>query len=220
MTGFIVSRPRKAASTNIVATPEQGFRDRDKVLRNTLIDCRDAPSYVLEIQKLWDDAADSFLTIGRYLMRAKRTLKHGEFEHMVRGQLPFNKNAAHRLRRVAEDIDGGRLDQAILPRNYTTIYRFVTMDDETLERARHEGVMNPDVTHKQIGAFVQKLRRHQTKIMPSDDYANLTEKLHALQAEVQMLEKTLAVKRKQLQKLEKALEGQPWMTIDGTARQV
>jgi hypothetical protein len=218
MTGFAISRNRKnSASPSMAATPEQGFRSRDKALRNTLIECRDAPSYVLEIQKLWEDAADSFLTIGRYLVQAKKTLNHGEFEHMVRSQLPFDKNVAHRLRRVAEDIDKGRLDQSMLPRNYTTIYRFVTMDDVLLDRARRDGVMNPEVTHRQIQAFMQKVRAEQIRLMAPANHAELTAKRRALQDELGALEEAVAEKRRLLVEIEAALEGQPPIVIEGVA---
>jgi hypothetical protein len=218
MTGFVISRNRKkSAPITMAATPEQGFRDRDKVLRNTLIECRDAPSYVLEIQKLWDDAADSFLTIGRYLVQAKQSLRHGEFEHMVRHQLPFDKNVAHRLRRVAEDIDRGRLDQSMLPRNYTTIYRFVTMDDALLDRARREGLVNPEVTHRQIQAFIQKMRAEQIHLMVPADHAKLAAKRRALKDELGALEKVIAEKRRLLAEVEAALVGQPSLVIEGEA---
>jgi len=216
MTGFVVSRQRKKLSSAIMpATPEQGFRDRDRVLRNTLIECRDAPGYVLEIQKLWDDAAESFLTIGRYLVQAKQTLKHGEFEHMVRHQLPFDKNVAHRLRRVAEDIDKGRLDLSKLPRNYTTIYRFVTMDDSLLDQASREGLLNPEVTHRQIRAFLEKVQTEQSGTVTPIDYSKLTAKRQALRRELNALEKILEKKRRILAEVEAALEEQPQLILDG-----
>ena len=218
MTGFVVSRQRKKASSAVMtATPEQGFRDRDRVLRNTLIECRDAPGYVLEIQKLWDDAAESFLTIGRYLVQAKQTLRHGEFEHMVRHQLPFDKNVAHRLRRVAEDIDKGRLDLSRLPRNYTTIYRFVTMDDALLDRASREGLLHPEVTHRQIHAFLQKVRAEQASPVMQSDYAKLTAQRQALRNELNALKTALEEKRRLLAEVETALEGQPRVVIEGVA---
>lgn len=215
MTGFVISRARKKPFAVAVATPEQGHRDRDKVLRNTLIDCQDAPSYALEIQKLWDDAAESFLTIGRYLVQAKQTLKHGEFEHMIRHQLPFDKNVAHRLRRVAEDVDKGRLDVSKLPKNYTTIYRFVTMDDALLERAQKEGIMHPEVTHRQIHAFLQQVRTEQPGSTHAMSDADLAAQYSALKKEIFALERALKEKRLRLKEIERLGDGKPRNIIEG-----
>ncbi|WP_158601086.1 DUF3102 domain-containing protein [Teichococcus wenyumeiae] len=217
MTGFVLSRTRrKSSSLPATATPEQGFRNRDKVLRNTLLECRDVPSYVLEIQKLWDDAAESFLTIGRYLVQAKQNLKHGEFEQMIRHELPFDKNVAHRLRRVAEDIDKGRLDASKLPRNYTTIYRFVTMNDALLERAQQEGVMHPEVTHRQIHTFLRQVRDEQMVSIQAVNYNEVTDQYSTLRKEISALEKILEEKRGLLRKIEDELKRSELGVIEGT----
>ena len=196
-----------------VATPEGGQRDRDKLLRNTVIECRDALAYVVEIQKLWEDAAESFLAIGHYLVAAKQTLKHGEFEHMVRRQLPFDRNVAHRLRRVAEAIGSGRLDRNTLPGNYTTIYRFVTMDDPTLARAREEGIMHPEVTHREITAFLK--RAQEQAAIVSRNAADLDHEHERLSAELRILEKEIDVKRRRLAEIESLTGRSAGPVIDG-----
>ena len=215
MTGFVVSRPRRGRPSTDAASPERGHRDRDKLLRNTVIECRDAPTYVLEIQKLWDDAAESFLAIGQYLVAAKQTLQHGDFEHMVRQQLPFDRNVAHRLRRVAEAIGNGRLDRSILPRNYTTIYRFVTMDDPTLSKARDEGVMHPTVTHREVTAFLRRARSEAGIVRQGS--AELEVEHRRLRDELHELERVIDGKRQRLAEIDAIVGRQPGPIIDGEA---
>ena len=213
MTGFVVSRRRRLPASIDVATPEGGQHDRDKLLRNTVIECKDASAYVLEIQKLWQDAAESFLAIGHYLVAAKQSLRHGEFEHMVRQQLPFDRNVAHRLRRVAEAIGSGRLDRSKLPGNYTTIYRFVTMDPLTLARACNEGVMHPEVTHKEITAFLK--RTQDQPVIESWRATDLGREHKQLSAELRVLEKEIDVKRRRLAEIERFVGSTSRPVIDG-----
>ena len=77
-------------------------------LTRAVIPLDDKAGYIAEIAKLWVEAQDRFLTIGRYLVIARRTLKHGEFEAMIARELPFAKATAHQLRTVAEAVDEGR----------------------------------------------------------------------------------------------------------------
>ena len=215
MTGFVVSRPRKSRSSTSIAPSEQGRGDRDRLLRNTVIECRDAPAYILEIQKLWEDAAESFLAIGQYLVSAKQTLRHGEFEHMVREQLPFDKNVAHRLRRVADAIVSGRLDQSVLPRNYTTLYRFVTMDDTLLNRAREEGVMHPDVTHREITAFLQRSQSQSGKTSTEREVSDLEAEYDRLRDELRRLQLAVFDKRRRLNEIEALIGRRPGVVLEG-----
>ena len=56
---------------------------------NAIVPQADVEGYVREINRLWSEARDKFLAIGEYLVQAKETLPHGEYEKMIESRLPF-----------------------------------------------------------------------------------------------------------------------------------
>ena len=62
-----------------------------------------------EIRTLWETASDLFLTIGEYLLQAKATLKHGEYQELISRELPFGYQVAHKLKAVAEKVKEGTI---------------------------------------------------------------------------------------------------------------
>ena|SRR5690349_14911498 len=82
--------------------------ERIDAFDEAVIDYPDAAGYAREIAKLWADAQRKFLAIGRYLVRAKATLPHGEYEAMISNSLPFGLPTARKLKAVAEAVTPGR----------------------------------------------------------------------------------------------------------------
>src|SRR3954468_2012151 len=134
-------------------------------LTRRVIPLDDKASYVAEIAKLWAEAQDRFLTIGRYLVIARRTLKHGEFEAMIARELPFTKATAHQLRTVAEAVDEGRFKEEELPRSYATVYYLTTLSPGQLELARKRGLVSPETTRPAVIAFKRSLKEGQAGII-------------------------------------------------------
>lgn len=142
------------------AAPANGLMptaSRGELLSNTLIDFRTEREFVEEVSKLWSEAQDRFLTIGRYLCRA-RAMFSGEFERTVIPMLPFGKSIAHQLRCVAEAVDRGSLLEEELPRSYSAAYRLTTLEPPHLERAKQMGLVQPTVTRSKIEAFIKDIR--------------------------------------------------------------
>jgi transposase-like protein len=133
-------------------------------LTRAVIPLDDKAGYVAEIAKLWAEAQDRFLTIGRYLVIARRTLKHGEFEAMIARELPFAKATAHQLRTVAEAVDEGRFREEELPRSYATVYYLTTLSPGQLELARKRGLISPETTRPAVIAFKRSLKEGLTGI--------------------------------------------------------
>ena len=104
-----------------------------------------AEGYANEIGKLWGEAQQKFLAIGRYLFLAKENLEHGEFERMVSTMLPFGRNVAHRLRAVAAAVDEGRLPEESLPRSYTVAYDLVILSEAEFREAKQRNLIRPDL---------------------------------------------------------------------------
>ena len=85
-----------------VPEPEHGaFRvgtvdtdtERFRTLSNALLDLPTENDVVDEVGKLWAEAQEKFLTIGRYLVRAKARFPR-TFEATILPQLPFGRGVA------------------------------------------------------------------------------------------------------------------------------
>src|SRR3954451_16848228 len=75
-----------AARTQVSTLPT---RHRMEDIINAVVPQADVEGYVREINRLWNEARDKFLAIGEYLIQAKETLSHGEYEKMIETRLPF-----------------------------------------------------------------------------------------------------------------------------------
>jgi hypothetical protein len=191
---FQISRGQARAGTPLVALPERGDAERLERWSNSLKDFgADRAAYAAEVNKLWQQARDKFLVIGRYLMRAKAALDHGEYEAMVEADLKLGKNIAWQLKAIAEAVDGGRIEESELPRSYATAHKIVRMDDVALERARREfdlaGVGRPEIER-----FLWRMeeRRQPRLEFLSRQKAKLARRLDALAREQEDVARKLA----------------------------
>src|SRR4028118_2045658 len=146
MSGFVLKPAARRRTEPVAALPEHTDPRRHRILSNYVKDCDEAREFVAEIEKLWSEAQEKFLIIGRYLVQAKARLKHGEFEQMVATQLPFGKNVAYQLRIVALAVEQNRLEERELPRSYSNAFRLAQMNEAVLSRARAGNLVRPDVT--------------------------------------------------------------------------
>ena len=125
--------------------------------------------FVEEIGRLWKNAQTTFLTIGRYLVQAQRTLKLSDkkadgrqtFAAFVEHRLPFGYQVAYQLRKVAEAVDGHVLSLEELPSSYATAYQLTTLAPSQLEEARRmtPPLVRADVKREEIAAFKRHLTR-------------------------------------------------------------
>jgi hypothetical protein len=162
--------------------------------------------YAGEITRLWGQAQEKFILIGKYLMQAKIRLPHGEYEDMIARDLPFGKKAAHMIRAAAEAIESGRLHANEVPPNYSVVYALATLTDDQLTLARSQGLVNPKVTRPKIFAFKRSF------LPPSD----------ADRSDRSLLLEQLREQRRRLDEEIHRLEEEIGcgVTIDGTSRQV
>jgi hypothetical protein len=149
--------------------------------------------FAREICLHWDEAKQSFLLIGEALYLAKEKLQHGEFEEMIRNDLPFERTVCHQLRRVYEAVATNRLREEELPAAYSTAYKITTLTDGELERARASQLLRPDLTRAEIMAFKKSL--HPNQPVPDlvkvrklrEHYRKLREQMRAMEEELQAL---------------------------------
>jgi len=201
MSGFRVSKAKALARQDESTT-------RSDILENAVVTLERPEDVVEEITKLWGEAQNKFLTIGRYLVQAAaRFTAHRRYEREVVSKLPFSRQIAHQLRVVAMAVDEGRLVKDELPRSYATVYILATLTDEHLNLARQQGLVCPEATRPQVEAF----RRSLLPAAPKD----LARRRERLMADIQKREAELARMRAELEEVEQALG-----TIDGEVIEV
>ena len=110
-----------------------------------------------EVEKLWAEAQEKFLTIGRYLVQAKRRF-HRTYEASILPLLPFGKGVAFQLRAVATAVDEGRLLEEEMPRSYATAYQLVSLPPRHFDLARKENLVRRDVLRREVEAFRIRLK--------------------------------------------------------------
>jgi hypothetical protein len=165
--------------------------NRISLAEDAITDYSDAAGYATEIAKLWSDAQRKLLLIGQYLVRAKASLPHGEYEAMIRDSLPFNPQTALRLRTVAEAVDGGTLPADRVPRDYMAAYVLARLEPNERQQAEEAGLVRPDVPRREVEAFRRQIRATTTvkTDAPSADEAirRLEARLAELDAEREVI---------------------------------
>jgi hypothetical protein len=141
-------------------------------------------AYAEELTRLWREAQDRFVAIGEYLLQAKETLPHGDYEKMVEADLPFGRAVAHTLRTVAVAVNEGRLAKPELPRSYTTAYFLATLKPDHLALARERGLVRHDVSRSSVDAFRRELRDGRGKPDRRSELTRERERLNVQLAEI------------------------------------
>jgi hypothetical protein len=186
-----VFKPMSKAA--LQAQLDESVDHRMVALKRTPVPLGSREEYAKAIGDLWGEARAHFLAIGRYLMLAKRTLAHGEFEAMIRKDLPFGTHVAYQLREVAEAVDSGRLAEIELPPSYSVVYRLAKLPDAALAAARDWGLVRPNVTRRELEEFARVFRgpsteqrtaleRRRQRILAQQ--AKLTEELKRIEVEL------------------------------------
>jgi hypothetical protein len=174
--------------------------DRARALSNSLVILHTEGDVVREVSKLWQEAQERFLTIGRYLVRAKQQFK-GSFERDILPQLPFGKQVAFQLRTVAAAVDGGKVDERVLPRSYSTAYSLVTLEDEHLAVARSRNLVRPDVVRSELEAFRREMRMAHS--IGSEQVAALELEQRQLVRDLERIQRRLQVIDQDMEQLKK-----------------
>ncbi len=164
---------------------------------------------VVAIRTLWERSQRNFLTIGRYLIRAKEKLPHGDYEEMIRTNLPFSRSVAYMMRTVAESLESRKITIERLPMDYSTAYHLVSLPDDQYEMARQRDLVKPSLTRKEIMTFRRELTGESKRIdgLPKTRKALLKSR-ERLVADVEALQARIA-------EIDRRLGGE---VIDGTAR--
>ena len=94
---------------------------------------------------------------GHLLIAAKEALEHGEFQKMIRSELPFKTNTAERLMAIARDERiSNAANSPLLPPVWTTLYDLTKLDDDKFESRIKDGTIRPDMVAKDISPDLGK----------------------------------------------------------------
>ncbi|SMH62729.1 hypothetical protein [Azospirillum agricola] len=164
------------------------FADDENGRRQEVIAYHSRSHTVERIKALWERARDDFLAIGRWLVVAKARMEHGEFEAMVRAELPFSPSRARQLRTVAEFVDSGRIPLERLPPADSVIYEIATLSEDELAAAEPD--IRPTLTRIEAKAF--KKRVQGAGAPPASDRPALVKRIARLRQELAEAEAMLA----------------------------
>jgi hypothetical protein len=153
--------------------------------------------YVAEINRLWTDVQRRFVAIGKFLVYAKSTLPHGEYEDMIERDLPFGRSMAHAFKKIGEMIMRRQLKDDDLPRDYRAAYMLLSLPDDKLALAQERGLLRIDTTRQMAEAFrreivpppplsaprLRSLQRQREKVLA--DMERLQAKLASLEIQIQ-----------------------------------
>ena len=182
---FAVSKRRSSQLASEAIDQKIPETGRPRVLSNAILDLRTENDVVEEVAKLWVEAQEKFLAIGRYLLRAKIKFA-GSFESHIIANLPFGKNVAYQLRMVAEAVDSGRLSEQDLPRSYATAFQLVSLPAPDFDAARAQGLIRNTVTRPEVNNFRRELRAK--RLEQGDRHLVLSKERLGLRSEMQRLQ--------------------------------
>lgn len=178
---------------------------RAEDLSNTLVPLKARDEFVREIGRLWKEATDKFLVIGRYLQKAKNVLGYGEYGAMIQNDLPFTPETARKIVLATIAVDSETLPKDRLPNSWSNIYLLSTLSKEDLEVAERQGLIRCDVKRKDILSF--KKSRAEAHV---SEYERLRTEREKLLAEAQRIQARIA-------EIDSRIGGE---LIEGTAQEV
>jgi Protein of unknown function (DUF3102) len=100
--------------------------------------------WVDRIATAWQKQIPSIFEVGNFLEAAKAELKHGQFVEMVKNKLPFSRQTANKLMKIAQ-FEPFRNDAARrhLPANWTILNHLCLLTEEKFEEGVKNGIINP-----------------------------------------------------------------------------
>jgi hypothetical protein len=178
--------------------------ERVALVANALVPLRSADQAVEQIGRLWKEAQDKFLAIGRYLVEAKHRFPKA-YEREVVDRLPFGRQVAYQLSTVARAVDAGTFQSGELPRTYSAAYLLTTLGGAELDQAREQGLVHPDVRRREIEAFKKALDQQRQETLGRR--ALLLQQEARLKARIGRLSETLEQAIAELKQVQKDLGG-------------
>jgi hypothetical protein len=113
--------------------------------------------WAARISAAWQQSVTSIIETGRLLTEAKAALDHGEWLPMMESDLPFQRNTAQRLMKIAADSRlANRAHVPLLPPSWGTLYELTKLDDDTFDQKLRDGSINPEMQRKDVARATGK----------------------------------------------------------------
>jgi hypothetical protein len=135
--------------------------------------------WATRIKEAWQKQVPAIFEIGVLLESAKAELRRGEWNAMVKNDLPFNRQTAFKLQKIASDDRLRNVSPGKLPAHWTLLYELTRLTDEQFEHGVATGVINARMQRKDI----KELRGDQPRVRRP----GLREQLAEAQQEIEQL---------------------------------
>jgi hypothetical protein len=136
---------------------------------------RDRAEFSKLINAAWQEQVESIIEVGILLETAKAELPHGEYQAMIKDDLPFGTSTARRLKTIA-DHDLIRAHGHVIPANWRTLYELTKLTTEQFEAGIKSGAINPKIQRKDAMALRGKISKEKnptqftrSKVIPLAD---------------------------------------------------
>ena len=117
-------------------------------------------AWASQIAAAWNKTRAGIIEVGRLLIEAKAALAHGEFEAMIRADLPFAANTAQILMKISRDERFSNPQHVeYLPNSWGTLYQLTFLDDAALAKGIESGAIRADMERKEAERLRQAPRR-------------------------------------------------------------
>ena len=114
------------------------------------------------ITREYEKTVNSTLMIGKYLLKDKYELPHGEFMEMVENELPFGSRTAQVLMQISRNtVLANTQSSAVLPRSLSALVELAKIKPDLLERELNVGSIHPDMTCKDAQLLYEKIHNAQ-----------------------------------------------------------
>jgi hypothetical protein len=144
--------------------------------------------WAARISAAWQQSVTSIIETGRLLTEAKAALDHGEWLPMVETDLPFQRNTAQRLMKIAADSRlANRAHVPLLPPSWGTLYELTKLDDDTFDQRLRDGSINPEMQRKDVAREKRILSHKRDRqpveyLAPTGGTAKMGEQIAAISA--------------------------------------
>jgi hypothetical protein len=164
-------------------------------------DPNDRASFAKRITETWQSRGiAAIMETGDWLIKARDRLDHGDYEAMVKSDLPFERTKAYRLRVVAAHPVLSNVAHAQhLPADFTTLCVLDSrLSDDDIEARIKDGTINPKLRRKDaIRLFPAKTK---TPKFDKDDYEGdvvalrIIDEIDAYEAAIETLDEILLLR--------------------------
>jgi hypothetical protein len=129
---------------------------------------RSRQEHAMLISAGWRKSLESILEAGSALIEARDDIDHGEFEAMIKEDLPFTPSTARRLMIIATNpVLSNRAHAHVLPPAWTSLYELSKLNTDTLTALIEDGTINPKMERREAEAL-----SGQRIIVKSSDQSN------------------------------------------------